>query len=118
MPGFDGTGPQGMGPRTGGGRVFCPPGAETRTGYGQTGPFLRGAGRGGIPWGGGRGRVYGGGRGRGYYRTIPFAAQHFYHEPNAAQTIEFLKNQASLLEGELAALQKRIEELGKKENNA
>jgi hypothetical protein len=29
-----------------------------------------------------------------------------------------LKNQASLLEGELAALQKRIEELGKKENNA
>jgi hypothetical protein len=29
-----------------------------------------------------------------------------------------LKNQASLLEEELAAIQKRIEELGKKENNA
>jgi hypothetical protein len=29
-----------------------------------------------------------------------------------------LKKQASLLEEELAAIQKRIEELGKKENNA
>lgn len=25
MPGFDGTGPAGQGPRTGGGRGFCPP---------------------------------------------------------------------------------------------
>ena len=25
MPGFDGTGPRGMGPRTGGGRGFCHP---------------------------------------------------------------------------------------------
>jgi hypothetical protein len=29
-----------------------------------------------------------------------------------------LKNQALLLEEELAAIQKRVEELGKKENNA
>jgi prefoldin subunit 5 len=43
--------------------------------------------------------------------------QQFYAAPNAAQPIEFLKNQASLLEGELAAIQKRIEELEKKENN-
>jgi hypothetical protein len=114
MPGFDGTGPQGMGPKTGGSRGFCPPNAEARTG----GPFLRGAGRGGAPWGGGRGRAFGGGRGRWSCRTTVFDARQFYAAPNAATTIKFLKNQASLLEGELAAIQKRIEELGKKENNA
>ena len=117
MPGFDGKGPVGMGPRTGGGRGFCPPGASTYP-SGYINPIIRGAGRGGIPWGGGRGRAFGGGRGRWSCRTIAFDAQQFDTAPNAAQTIEFLKNQASLLEGELAALQKRIEELGKKEDNA
>ncbi len=76
MPGFDGTGPQGFGPRTGGGRGFCasyapPPqygwNAAPGTPYGAYGYGpARGAGRGGMPWGGGRGRAYGGGRGRGY----------------------------------------------------
>jgi hypothetical protein len=75
MPGFDGTGPLGQGPMTGGGRGFC---AMPYRGYGPSGygfrrhfPFYRrrsygpvfGAGRGGLPWGGGRGRVFGGGRG-------------------------------------------------------
>jgi len=82
MPGFDGTGPMGQGPMTGGGRGFC---AMPYTGYGpyrhgfqapyypSTGmhPFYSrpfcgsvfGAGRGGLPWGGGRGRCFGGGRG-------------------------------------------------------
>lgn len=116
MPGFDGTGPQGMGPGTGGGRGFCSPGTSAYA-PGYINPTIRGAGRGGIPWGGGRGRAFGGGRGRWSCRTIPFAVQQFYAAPNAAQPIEFLKNQASLLEGELAAIQKRIEELEKKENN-
>ena len=83
MPGFDGTGPLGQGPMTGGGRGFCampnraygPSGYGVRApyhypsfgpspvyGYGGYGPVL-GAGRGGLPWGGGRGRVFGGGRG-------------------------------------------------------
>jgi len=73
MPGFDGTGPLGLGPRTGGGRGFCPPwigptffrgfywGYPRFFGWGY--PFVRGVGRGGIPWGGGRGRAFGGGRG-------------------------------------------------------
>jgi len=82
MPGFDGTGPMGQGPMTGGGRGFC---AMPNRGYGPSGysmqapyyppsggyPFygrsfsgpVFGAGRGGLPWGGGRGRVFGGGRG-------------------------------------------------------
>jgi hypothetical protein len=82
MPGFDGTGPMGQGPMTGGGRGFC---AMSYRGYGPYGYGMRanyyppsggypfyvrssyglvfGAGRGGLPWGGGRGRVFGGGRG-------------------------------------------------------
>jgi hypothetical protein len=91
MPGFDGTGPRGMGPMTGGGRGFCamPMGSYSPYGYGMGsfpysppfGPYYAGAytppvfghpfyrpifgvGRGGIPYGGGRGRAFGGGRGR------------------------------------------------------
>jgi hypothetical protein len=79
MPGFDGTGPRGMGPMTGGGRGFC---AMPYRGYrfdfhvtdyppigmhpSYSRPFygpIFGAGHGGLPWGGGRGRVFGGGRG-------------------------------------------------------
>jgi hypothetical protein len=77
MPGFDGTGPRGMGPMTGGGRGFCamPYRGYSRYGYGFQAPYntstgtdpfygpVFGAGRGGLPWGGGRGRVFGGGRG-------------------------------------------------------
>lgn len=88
MPGFDGTGPMGMGPRTGGGRGFCSPvagyaayggypcaansyggypyGGNQFGGYPYAGyPSAFGAGRGGFPRGGGRGRAFGGGRGRG-----------------------------------------------------
>ena len=79
MPGFNGTGPRGQGPMTGGGRGFCAmPNRTYRTyGYGMQTPYYYpptrppypsynpsfGAGRGGLPWGGGRGRVFGGGRG-------------------------------------------------------
>jgi hypothetical protein len=77
MPGFDGTGPLGQGLMTGGGRGFCamPFRAYRSYGYGMRpfsqppiGPYpfytpVFGAGRGGLPWGGGRGRVFGGGRG-------------------------------------------------------
>ena len=75
MPGFDGTGPLGQGPMTGGGRGFCavPYRSYGPYGYGFRGPFpfygrrsygpVFGAGRGGLPWGGDRGRVFGGGRG-------------------------------------------------------
>jgi hypothetical protein len=74
MPRFDGTGPAGMGPMTGGGRGWCTPYGPTYRGYGAypapppayySGyPPARGAGRprwglgqgwGQRPWGG-RGR--------------------------------------------------------------
>lgn len=77
MPGFDGTGPLGQGPMTGGARGFC---AMPYRGYRpytyamrtpcylppRISPFygpVFGVGRGGLPWGGGRGRCFGGGRG-------------------------------------------------------
>ncbi|HOI14098.1 MAG TPA: DUF5320 domain-containing protein [Methanoculleus sp.] len=64
MPGFDGTGPAGAGPMTGGRRGRCvPPQGETAQGDSAT-PVLRGAGRGGVPCGCGRGHCGGWGRGR------------------------------------------------------
>jgi len=39
MPGFDGTGPGGMGPMTGGARGWCNPHAAARPGY-RVGPGL------------------------------------------------------------------------------
>ena len=117
MPGFDGTGPRGLGPRTGGGFGFCPPGAGPA--YGPVG-FLRGAGRGGIPWGGGRGRAWGGGRGwnwpamyGGYppsYWGPPFPAQW-----TAEQELESLKSQAKAMEQELQAIRQRIGDLDAEE---
>ena len=111
MPGFNGTGPQGMGPRTGGGRGFCTPG--TGTAYGVGGTMNRGAGRGGAPWGGGRGRAWGGGRGQfgpgfsapGYGAYAPYAGG------TPQQEAEFLKNQAVSLEQELDQIRKRIDVL-------
>ena len=65
MPGFDGTGPMGQGPMTGGGRGFCAmPYRDYRPhGYGMQAPYypptggmypfygpVFGAGRGGLPW--------------------------------------------------------------------
>jgi hypothetical protein len=56
MPGFDGTGPAGMGPMTGGGRGFCNPYGAIGTrgfvppGRGQAAMYYRGG------FGGGRGR--------------------------------------------------------------
>ncbi|BBL69149.1 DUF5320 domain-containing protein [Methanoculleus chikugoensis] len=76
MPEFDGTGPRGMGPMAGRrmGRCVLPPQppAEGST-AGETGEIAREApvqqsvyslGRGGIPYGCGRGRGFGGGRRR------------------------------------------------------
>ena len=107
MPGFNGTGPAGLGPRTGGGRGFCSPGAGTVSGSDPG----RGAGRGLRPFGGGRGRVFGG-RSRQWTGKRGFRAAG----TNMNNEIELLKQHAGILENELAAIQKRIEQLdGQKE---
>jgi hypothetical protein len=92
MPGFDGTGPMGMGPMTGGGRGFCSPwgirayGIPRRRGYGYpyhaTGQFVRG--------------------------IMPYASQM-----SQEQEIGFLKQQAEARRVELKEIQTRIKELAK-----
>ena len=97
MPGFDGTGPRGMGPMTGGGRGFCSPwgigaalrryGIPPRMGYGYpysgVGPLVSG--------------------------VAPFAPQM-----TREQELDFLKNQAQAMKGQLGEIEARIQELGSK----
>jgi len=99
MPGFDGTGPRGQGPMTGGGRGRCNPyGAGRGRGRGQ-----RGAGRGGPPYGGGRGRVWGGGQ----------AAFN-----DAAEEGAYIREEIEAMEQEIDFLKKRLAELENSSSNA
>jgi len=86
MPGFDGTGPRGMGPMTGGGRGFCSPwgmrAAPRSYGY----PY--GAG---IP----------------YPPSVPLAPQM-----TREQELDVLKNQAQAMRGQLERIEARIQQLG------
>ena len=96
MPGFDGTGPRGMGPMTGGGRGFC------------------------SPWGAGAGvRAYGFPRWRGYGYTYPSAgpfvpgAMPYAPQMSREHELGFLKQQTEALRTELKAIEARINELAK-----
>jgi len=93
MPGFDGTGPMGMGPMTGGGRGFC------------------------SPWGIGAARTYGFPRRTGYaypyYGPRPFfsSATPFAPRMSREQETDFLKNEADALREQLKELEARISQL-------
>jgi hypothetical protein len=98
MPGFDGTGPRGMGPMTGGGRGFCSPwgiGADYRGGVSPPYPqvpyhFYRGP----SPYGGAM--PYG----------MPFAPQM-----NREQEVDFLKKEAQAMREQLEQIESRIKGL-------
>jgi hypothetical protein len=126
MPGFDGTGPAGMGSMTGWGRGFCNP---SGTGYGRIPmprPGYRGYGYGqGFGRGFGQGRCFkrgigfGFGRGRGYGRgfdprgTYP-APGRWYGESyamNSQEELNMLKDEAGALKKELDAINDRIKKL-------
>ena len=99
MPGFDGTGPRGMGPMTGGGRGFCavplPSRWPTYLGRGAYPPY-------GVP------------RGMPYYGAGPIApgAVPFAPQMTREQELDFLKNQAQAMRGQLEQIEARVQQLG------
>ncbi len=116
MPGFDGTGPNGLGPRTGGGFGFCGQGADPAP-RGYAPGVVYGVGRGGIPWGGGRGRAFGGGRGRWGMARFPYMVPAYgvvNPYPQAAPVDEraYLESQLAYLESRLTAIKERLAEIG------
>ena len=110
MPGFDGTGPLGQGRRTGGGFGWCPPGIGP-VGTAPLGGIVCGVGRGGRPYGGGRGRCFGGGRGQG--RGFGWRVPYVWPQPAPEQETAALKHQAGFFQAQLDAIQKRLDELTK-----
>jgi hypothetical protein len=125
MPAGDRTGPRGMGPMTGRGAGYC-------AGYGMPGRGNPIPGRGpglGRRWGGtwgGRGGAGGGWRHRNwYYATgVPGWARFgpgpaWGYEPGApapaVEEVEFLRQQAEWLKGQLDAVGQRIAELSEEE---
>ena len=98
MPGFDGTGPRGLGPMTGGGRGFCavplPMAWPTYSGRGAYHPY-------GVPWGT---PYYGAGP------TTPSAVP-FAPQMTREQELDFLKSEAEALREQLKELEARIGQL-------
>lgn len=116
MPRGDRTGPNGMGPMTGRGAGYCS--GSTVPGY--MNPYGgRGLGR-GFGYGAGFGRAYGHGFGRGFGYGLGYGrlwANPYGAAPVAPLTPQaeqdLLNRQTELLESELQAIRKRLEELNK-----
>ena len=105
MPGFDGSGPQGMGPMTGGARGDCNPAAQGYSaGYG---PGRRMAYGNGFRGGFGRGRGFRRGFGPGFYPPVYPPA----YGGQEGSELKALKAQASALKNTLEELNRRISEL-------
>ncbi len=114
MPGFDGTGPRGMGPMTGGGRGFCrPSGIRRMSSFGGGYGFGRGYGLGrgyrfgmGVPYAGPVPYGYPGAPVAGVPGAYPYAPQM-----TREQELDSLRDQAEAIKGQLEEIQTRIEEL-------
>ena len=110
MPGFDGTGPQGNGPMTGGARGYCNTGYQRNTyvsgrGYGTGRGF-----RGGFGGGFGRGRGYG--RGFGWRGAPqPYGAWYGPADTYAAPYAMKPEDELNMLKNDLDAINKRIKEI-------
>ncbi|MFO8083634.1 MAG: DUF5320 domain-containing protein [Desulfobacterales bacterium] len=108
MPGFDGTGPMGAGPMTGGARGNCNRG---ETAY--VGPTFRSGGIRALgPYGRGFRRGFGPGRGFGRYWARGFGAYAPAYSLTAEEELDVLKQQADSVKATLDAINKRISELG------
>lgn len=111
MPGFDRTGPQGQGARTGRAMGLCGPGAPAQFGGG----FGMGRGRGGA-FGRGRGRGMGG---RGFGVNAGFIPTQPAWTAQDEKT--YLANRADALEAELAEVKQALSSFkdeGDANNNA
>ena len=113
MPGFDKTGPMGQGPMTGGGFGRCAGARASENMELWDRGALRGAGRGGQPWGGGRGRCFGGGRSRGRWgagmqRLNPKAMGDSASQ--AQELLDALELENEKLRGRLAELEAKLKE--------
>jgi hypothetical protein len=102
MPGFDGTGPGGRGPRTGGGRGFCYPGGRGARPYGYGGVYHPAR-----PWHGYQG-----------FGSWPAAGPYAYGGPapyaprwTREQEIEGLQDEAKAIREHLSQIESRIQEL-------
>jgi hypothetical protein len=102
MPGFDGTGPRGMGPMTGWGRGFCvvpiSPSSPTYTEKGDYPPTYG---------------VLGSKPYNGVGSTNP-AAVPFAYQMTRKQERDFLKNQAQAMRRQLEQIEVRIQQLENK----
>lgn len=111
MPGFDGTGPLGEGPMTGGGFGYC--GTRRRPGYALRDRAVYGRFGAGRGLGFARGRGFGRGVGRGYGYWSPWRS---YGQPLAldpkAELAE-VQQEANYLRAYLKDLEARIGELEK-----
>ena len=106
MPGFDGTGPMGMGPMTGGGQGMCNPYGRPTARMGSRQGFVGGRGRGyrNMYWATGMpGWMRSGPSGPWGY---PFAAPSTKEDE-----VRFLKEQAAVLKEELNAIDSQLRDL-------
>jgi len=111
MPGYDGTGPRGMGAMTGGGRGFCSPTGAGRT-FGVRRWFAPRFGRGSFaPGEYGRGRGFGLGRfAYGGFPEPTYAPSAGYGEPmSAAEERGELQQQLRAIEDHLAQIHERLQ---------
>jgi len=93
MPGFDGTGPNGMGPMTGGARGFC------------------------SPWGGSvRNYAFPRWAPHTYPRYGVYGFRPFVPQVSREQELEFLKGQTGVLKDELKEIETEIEKLSAEKN--
>jgi len=108
MPGFDGTGPRGMGPMTGGGRGFCSPwGIGRMYGFGRGYGFGGGYGFGmGMPYAGPAPYSYAGAPTGAVPGAGPYAPQM-----TREQELDFLRSQAEAIKGQSEQIDARIKEL-------
>ena len=104
MPGFNGTGPRGMGPMTGGGRGFCSPWGIGAASAGYRTPPRVGYGYPRYGWAGVSYPSYG-------VPTSTPGAVPFAPQMTREQELDFLRNQAQAMRGQLEQIEARMRDL-------